>query len=51
MLKYAKPTPVNKNYAGINDMLQEGAQDIFAGDKRAEDVFNEAFILKLENLL
>ena len=51
MLQCAKPTPVNKNYAKINDLLQESSQDIFTGSKKAEDVFDEAFIFKLKSLL
>lgn len=51
MIKYAKPTPVNVKYSSINDLLQENSQDIFISGKKAEDVFNQEFILKIQKLL
>ena len=51
MLKYSKPTPVNENYNYINDILKEKMQSIFLGEKKAEDVFDDKTIKKLESKL
>lgn len=51
MLKNAKPTPVNKNYSKINDILKEKSQTIFIQNEKPEKVFNEEIINKLERLL
>ncbi len=51
MLKVSKPTPVNKNYSVINDILKEKAQDIFDSNKNAQDVFNDKTVKQLESLL
>ena len=51
MLKYAKPTPVIKNYPAIDDIINEEAQKVFDSNQNAKDVFNEKLIKKLERLL
>ena len=51
MLKNAKPTPVNKNYGSVNDILKEKSQCVFEGKCRAEDAFNSAVVKELESLL
>lgn len=51
MLKNAKPTPVNENYNSINDILKEKTQNIFSGEKRAEEAIDKKTIEKLKNLL
>ena len=51
MLKNTKPTPTNKSYGKINDILKENANIVILGEKRAEDVFNDKIIKELESLL
>ena len=51
MLKITKPTPVNKNYPIINDILKEKSQNIFDSNQDAKDVFDDKTIKKLESLL
>lgn len=51
MLENAKPTPVNENYSTINDIINEKAQTIFSGEKKAIEAFNEKTIKDIESLL
>lgn len=51
MLKNTKPTPTNKSYGKINDILKEKGQSVLSGEKRAEYVFDEKTIKELESLL
>ena len=51
MLKNAKPTPVNKNYNKINDILNEEIQNDLSGNEKAEEAFNEKIIKEIEGLL
>lgn len=51
MLNITKPTPVNKNYPIINDILKEKSQNIFDSNQDAKDVFDDKTIKKLESLL
>lgn len=51
MLKNTKPTPTNKFYGKINDILKENATSVISGEKKAEDAFNEKIIRELESLL
>ena len=51
MLENAKPTPVNKNYSKINDILKEKSQTIFIQNIEPEKVFNDETINRLERLL
>ena len=51
MLNNAKPTPVNKNYRKINDILKEKSQTIFTQNTKAQNVFNNKTIKELESLL
>ena len=51
MLNEAKPTPVNKQYSSINDILIEKSQNLFYGDKKAEDVFDDKTVKEIESLL
>ena len=51
MLKYAKPTPVNENYSYINDIINEKTENLFGGKERAENLFDEKTMAKLERLL
>ena len=51
MLENAKPTPVNKNYSKINDILKEKSQTIFTQNTKAKYIFNNKTIKKLERLL
>lgn len=51
MLKNTKPTPVNKNYNRINDIIIEKTESVLSGEKRAEEVFDKKTQVKLESLL
>lgn len=51
MLDSVKPTPVNKNYSKINDILKEKSQTIFTQNIKSEKVFDKETIYKLERLL
>lgn len=51
MLKNAKPTPVNKNYNKINDILNEEIQKVLSDKQKAEETFNQKVIEKIEGLL
>lgn len=51
MLKNTKPTPTNKSYGKINDILKERGQSVLSGEKRAEDAFDKKTIKELESLL
>ena len=51
MLENAKPTPTNKNYSKINDILKEKSQTIFTQNIKAENIFDKKTINKLESLL
>ena len=51
MLKNTKPTPVNKNYNKINDIIIEKTESVLSGEKRAEEVFDKKTWVKLEGLL
>ena len=51
MIKNAKPTPVNENYAAINDIINEKVENIFNNKQKAEDVFDDKTIKTLEGLL
>ncbi len=51
MLKNAKPTPTNKNYGKINDILKIKLESVLNGEKRAEDALDSRDIEKLESLL
>lgn len=51
MLSNAKPTPVNKNYNKINDILNEEIQNVLSGNEKAEEAFNEKIIKEIEGLL
>lgn len=50
MLKNTKPTPVNENYAIVNDIIKEKVEIIFSGEEKPEDVFDKRTIKKLESL-
>ena len=51
MLRNTKPTPVNKNYNRINDIIIEKTESVLSGEKRAEEVFDKKTQVKLESLL
>lgn len=51
MLVNTKPTPTNKFYGKINDMLKENVTSIISGEKEAQEAFNERTIRELESLL
>ena len=51
MLDRAKPTPVNKNYNKINDIINEEIQTVLSGKESAEEAFNNKVIKKIEGLL
>lgn len=48
MLNNVKPTPVNENYSTIIDIVKEKTENIFNGNKRAEEVFDEKTIMQLK---
>lgn len=47
----SKPTPVNENYAAINDIIKDKVQSIFSGNIDAEKAFDERTMKKLKDLL
>ena len=51
MLENSKPTPVNENYNKINDIINEKSREMFSGNKKAYEVFDDKTINKLESLL
>ncbi|MBE7704226.1 MAG: sugar ABC transporter substrate-binding protein [Cyanobacteria bacterium SIG29] len=51
MLINTKPTPTNKNYGKINDILKEKGLSVLSGEKRAEEAFDTKIIRELESLL
>lgn len=51
MIKNTKCTPVNENYASINDIIKDKSAMIFIGKENPEDVFDERTIEKLESLI
>lgn len=51
MIANTKPTPVIKNYSAFNDILKEKGLIILTGNHDAKDVFNQATIKKLTDLL
>lgn len=51
MLKNTKPTPTNKSYGKINDILKEKGQSVLSGEKPAKTAFDEKTIKELESLL
>lgn len=51
MLVNTKPTPTNKSYGKINDILKENAISIISAEKEAKEAFNETTIRELESLL
>ncbi len=51
MIVNAKPTPVNKNFSSVNDIIKETSENIFAGKETPQDAFNEKVIKKTERLL
>lgn len=51
MLKNTKPTPTNKSYGKINDILKEKGQSVLSGEKCAETAFEKKTIKELESLL
>ena len=51
MLINTKPTPTNKNYGKINDILKEKGLSVLSGEKRAEEAFDTKTIRELESLL
>ena len=51
MLNRAKPTPVNKNYNKINDIINEEIQTVLSGKENANEAFNNKVIKKIEGLL
>ncbi len=51
MLENTKPTPTNKSYGKINDILKEKAKDVFSGEKSVENAFDDKTIEELESLL
>ncbi|MBO5948240.1 extracellular solute-binding protein, partial [bacterium] len=51
MLDRAKPTPVNKNYNKINDIINEEIQTVLSGKENANEAFNNKVIKKIEGLL
>ena len=51
MLVNTKPTPTNKFYGKINDILKENVTSIISGEKEAQEAFNERTIRELESLL
>ncbi len=50
-IKNSKPTPVNKNYESINDILKEKSQSIINGTVNAQTAFDDNTVKKLESLL
>lgn len=51
MIKNTKPTPINRNYASINDIITEKTNIIFSGNIKAEDAFDKQTRQQLERLL
>ena len=51
MLKNTQPTPTNKNYSKINDILTEKGRLIFSREKKAIEAFDSKTIKELESLL
>lgn len=51
MLENAKPTPTNKNYSEINDILKERIKNMLSGKNNVEDVIDKKIIRKVESLL
>ena len=51
MLNCAKPTPINKNYNKINDILNEEIQKVLSGEQTAEQTFNNKIVKKIESLI
>lgn len=51
MLKYTKPTPINKNHNKINDIINEKMEAVLNAEKDATSVFDNKTIKKLEGLL
>ncbi len=50
-IKKTKPTPVNKNYREINDILKDKSQLIFSGNINAREAFDDKTVKKLESLI
>ncbi len=50
-LKNSKPTPVNKNYSIINDIIKEKIKSLLNGNLKVEDAFDEKTINQIESLL
>lgn len=50
-LENAKPTPINKHYGRINDILKDKLQSVLFGERSTEDALDEKTIKKLEGLL
>ena len=51
MLKNAKPSPSNENYAAVLDEINERAKEIFSGSKRAGGVFDEKTVSRITKTL
>ena len=51
MLENAKPTPTNKNYGEINDIIEERVKNVLSGDNTLEEAIDTKTIRKVESLL
>jgi len=47
IIKDAKPTPANKNYREIEDILNTELEPLFRGTKSVEEIMNEGLVKKL----
>ena len=51
MIKNAKPTPTNKNYGEINDILEERIKNVLSKNSTIEEALDRKTIRKVESLL
>ena len=51
MLEHSKPTPTNKNYGEINDILEEKVKNVISGKTSIEEALDIKTIRKVESLL
>lgn len=51
MIYNSKPTPVNKNFSTINDIIKEASENVFSGKETPQNAFNDKVTKKLERLL
>ena len=50
-LKNSKPTPVNKNYSIINDIIKEKIKSMISGKLLPEEAFDDKTVNRIESLL